>query len=120
MRNMSFSATTAQFRARTKTVTRRLGWAALKPGMVVMAVEKAQGLKKGEHVVKLGPIRITEAWPEPLDVIDQADVIAEGFPELTTEQFVHFFCEYNGCTPDTIVNRIAFEYITTTNDTPSE
>ncbi len=57
-RNMSFSMTTAQFRARTKTVTRRLGWWNLKPGDVIMGVEKAMGLKKGEKVKRLGRIRI--------------------------------------------------------------
>ena len=42
-RLMSFSMTTPQVRARTKTVTRRLGWRFLKPGVVLWAVEKAQG-----------------------------------------------------------------------------
>jgi len=32
MRNMSFSLTTQQCREMTKDVTRRLGWAILKPG----------------------------------------------------------------------------------------
>jgi hypothetical protein len=48
MRNISFSITRFQFCDRTKTVTRRLGWAKLKPGDVLMGVEKAMGLKKGE------------------------------------------------------------------------
>ncbi len=51
---MSFRLTAEQMRARTKTVTRRLGWSSLKPGDIVQPVEKAQGLRKGEKVVKSG------------------------------------------------------------------
>ena len=59
MRNMSFSLTTNQILDRGKTVTRRLGWPFLRLGDIVMAVEKAQGLKKDELIRRLGPIRIT-------------------------------------------------------------
>ena len=41
-RNMSFMITKEQVRNRTKTVTRRLGWAFLKPGDIVNAVEKGK------------------------------------------------------------------------------
>jgi len=40
MRNMSFSMTTPQFKTRTKTVTRRLGWWFIQPGDLVYGVEK--------------------------------------------------------------------------------
>ncbi len=110
MRNMSFSATKDQFRARTKTETRRMGWRHAKVGMVVMGVEKAQGLKKGEHVVPMGPIRFTRVEFEPLNAITQEQVIAEGFPDRTPAQFVDFFCAFNGCTPETVITRIVFEY----------
>ena len=70
-RHMSFSMTTAQFRARTKTVTRRFGWWFLKPGDLVMGVEKSQGLKKGEKVVRLGLIRIVSVRTEPLKVLER-------------------------------------------------
>ena len=46
MRNISFSMTTEQVRRREKTVTRRLGWSDLKPGTILQAVEKAQGLDR--------------------------------------------------------------------------
>jgi hypothetical protein len=114
MRNMSFSATKEQFRARTKTVTRRMGWTSLRIGETVMAIEKGQGLKKGEKIVKLGPIRIVGVRRERLAEVTQEDVIAEGFPDQTPQQFVQFFCEYNGCQPDQVVTRIKFEYLTTT------
>lgn len=68
-RNMSFAMTTGQFKARTKTVTRRFGWWFLKPGDVVRGVEKAMGLKKGEKVKALSLIRIVAARPEPLNAI---------------------------------------------------
>ena len=58
MRNISFSMTTEAVRRREKTVTRRLGWWNLKPGTVLQAVEKAQGLKKGEHVKPICLIRV--------------------------------------------------------------
>jgi hypothetical protein len=41
--------TTEQFRTGQKTVTLRLGWVNLKPGDVLMGVEKCQGLRKGER-----------------------------------------------------------------------
>jgi hypothetical protein len=111
MRNISFSATKAQFRARTKTVTRRMRWERLAPGEQLMGVEQAQGLKRGEKIVRLGPIEATNVRREPLNVITQADVILEGFPDLAPAQFITFFCEFNRCAPDAIVTRIEFIYL---------
>jgi hypothetical protein len=110
MRNISFSATKEQFRARTKTVTRRMGWSFLGPGNMLMGVEKAQGLKKGEKVKKLGAVRVVSARREPLNAITQGDVIAEGFPNMTPDEFIAFFCQFNGCMPDATVTRIEFSY----------
>jgi len=53
MKNMSFMLTKPQMRARTKTVTRRLGWWLLKPGEIIMAVEKSRGRKKGNKLSRL-------------------------------------------------------------------
>jgi hypothetical protein len=111
MRNISFSATKAQFRARTKTVTRRMRWERVRAGDRLMGVEKAQGLKRGEKIVKLGVIEAVDVRREPLDAITQADVILEGFPDLTPAQFVAFFCDFNHCAPDATVTRIAFKYV---------
>lgn len=47
MRLMSFSLTTAQYRAGTKDVTRRLGWEYLKAGDRIMGCEKVMGRRKG-------------------------------------------------------------------------
>ncbi len=110
-RNMSFSLTTPQFKARTKTVTRRCGWWFLKPGDVVCGVEKGRGLKKGETVKRLGMIRVVFARPEQLSAIDAADVAREGFPDRTPAQFVAMFCKHNQVEPSHMVNRIEFEYL---------
>lgn len=112
MRNMSFMITTQQFKNRTKRVTRRVGWWFLKSGDLLCGVEKSQGLKRGEKIVKLGVIRVVSLSSERLDAITQEDVILEGFPEMTPAQFVDMFCKsHKGCTPETIINRIAYEYV---------
>ena len=42
------------------------------------------GLRKGEHVERLGgPIRVESVTLERLDTITEADVVAEGFPDMT-------------------------------------
>lgn len=111
MRNISFSMTTQAFKDHRKTVTRRIGWAEVKPGDVLMGIEKGQGLKKGERVVRLGKICVVGARWEPLDCIDQADVIREGFPGMTPEQFIQMFCKHNKWEPGKDVRRIEFEYL---------
>lgn len=111
MKNISFSLTTPQVRAKTKTVTRRLGWDSLKPGDTLMACEKCQGLGKGGKIVRLGMIRITGFRKERVNEITQDDVIKEGFPGWTPETFISFFCKHNNCLPETIINRIEFEYL---------
>lgn len=119
-RNISFSLTTPQFQAGTKTVTRRLGWDKVKAGDVLCAVEKGQGLKKGEKVKKLGMIRVIDARRELLrrmtDDLDYgfAECAKEGFPaphpNMWPSVFVEFFCAANRpCQPDWRITRIEFE-----------
>jgi hypothetical protein len=110
MRNMSFALTTRQYRERTKTVTRRDAWRFLKPGDRFMGVEKAMGLKRGEKIVKIEPAIVLSVREEPLKSITQEDVIREGFPDWTPQQFIDFLCKENGCTPEKMFNRIEFEY----------
>lgn len=116
--NVSFSLTTKQFRNRTKTVTRRLGWKRLKAGQLLMAVEKAQGLKKDQHPVRLGVIRVKDVRQEPLNAMDKdplgygfKECRAEGFPNMVPHEFVLMFCQHNCCSTDTIITRIEFEYL---------
>lgn len=109
-RNMSFALTTQQVRDRQKTVTRRLGWWFLCSGDVVNACVQCMGLKKGQKVDVICQIRIISVHPEELNWITQEDVIREGFPDWTPDQFVEMFCEHNGCESDVLVNRIEFDY----------
>jgi len=130
MRQISFFLTTNQFLHDEKDVTRRLGWDQDRApaGTQLMAVNKCQGLKKGEQI-KYGPILILSNTPEPLEDIvrrpvrnDQIikngialpDVVREGF-DNDPEMFVRFFIEKNRRTPSgekvtrkTPVNRIVF------------
>lgn len=110
-RNMSFEMTTEQFKARTKTVTRRFGWWFLKPGDVVRGVEKSMGLRPGEKVKPLGMILVRSTRAEPLNAITQDDVIREGFPSWTPEQFVSMLVDHYGVSRTAKVNRIEFEYL---------
>jgi hypothetical protein len=83
MRSMSFALTTDQVRARTKTVTRRLGWTFLKAGDRIRAVVRCHG--KGE-------------------------LMREGF-DMLPHSFASFFMEsHRGCTLDSEVTRIEFAY----------
>jgi len=108
---MSFSLTTQQFTAGTKTVTRRVGWRNLTPGDHIQAVEKAMGLRKGEKVVRLGVIEILSCRRERIDAITREDVVREGFPAWTPAQFVAFYCEHNKCRPADLCTRIEFRRV---------
>lgn len=128
MRNISFALTTEQIRRREKTVTRRKGawWAkVLRPGTLLCAVEKSQGIKKGE-LVRLCVIRVTGATVEPLSEVGvrfhdamQTESAREGFPELDARGFVEMFCREMRCKPDQVVTRIAFEFVSQEIDSDS-
>lgn len=109
MRNMSFMLTVSQMQARQKRVTRRLGWWFLEVGDVVMAVEKGMGLKKGEKVKRLYPIRILSIRGVALNEITQEECVLEGFPDMTPNEFILMFMNTHNCSPFEIVNRIEFE-----------
>jgi hypothetical protein len=136
MRMMSFALTTPQILNRSKTVTRRIGWETLKPGELLQAVEKGQGIPKGGKVRKLAVIRVIDVSREVLaQMMDglspsygREECIKEGFPELTPEQFVAMFCASHRivserpwsawrrtssrqCEPTDPVTRIEFEYV---------
>lgn len=117
MRNMSFALTTRQILDRSKTVTRRTGWAFLKPGDLIQAIEKGQGLKKGETVKRLAVLRVVKTQREwmscfsaRLDAVDECR--REGFPEMTPDEFYQFFrgSHANPSDDDLLVTRIEFEY----------
>lgn len=120
MRNLSFALTTPQMRAKTKTVTRRRGdfyFRVLKPGDLVCAVEKSQGIKRG-GLVRLGVIRIVSVECESLSSMTRApltrgliECVREGFPGMHPDSFVEMFCEHMGGDSDQLVTRIEFEHV---------
>ncbi len=123
VRNMSFMLTKPQVVAGTKTVTRRMGWRWLVEDIArgrkprLMACEKCMGRKKGEPLVRLREIEVVNAWFEPLFTIEghgQAECDREGFPNLTPQEFIKFFCQSHAqCSRTTIITRIEFRYPST-------
>jgi len=111
MRNMSFSMTTEQARNQSKTVTRRQAWRNIAPGQLIQQVVKGMGIKKGEKVEKIHVVRILSTQWQPVSEITQSDVIKEGFPIWTPEQFIEFYCDAHGIYPEDVCNRIEFEYV---------
>lgn len=111
VRNISFAITTEQFKTRTKTVTRRLGWKSAKPGNHLMGCKKCRGLKPGEAIERLGEIRIVSVRQEPLFMITDEDCAKEGFPGMNRISFVDMFCAHMHCNANTIVTRIEYEYV---------
>ena len=109
--NISCYYTKQQIIDRIKTVTRRLGWWNLQPGTVLNVCEKCQGLKKGEKINVLCQIRVVSVRKERLCDISPEDVIREGFPNMSTGEFVTMFMNHMSCRYNTIVNRIEFEYL---------
>ena len=110
MRNISFFLTTKQFLDGSKDVTRRMGWKNLKPGDRLMAVEKGQGIKKGE-LKRLGPIEVVSSRRERLYEITKEETIREGFPKMSPFEFVDMFKEHMKCNADAWVTRIEFKRI---------
>lgn len=138
MRNMSFALTTDQIRDRTKTVTRRIGWEFLKSGDLIRAVEKSQGLKKGETVKPLSVLRVESVRRERLDHLwsdvdyGRDEMAKEGGRWGSTSAFIEMFCashkivdgviklgepgrlgalRYRPCRRDDEVTRIEFSYV---------
>lgn len=119
MRNMSFALTSDQVLAQSKDVTRRLGWHQLRAGDLLQPVRKGMGLRRGEHVEKLGPpVRVLFVDREPLRAISVdrgelgwTETRREGFPGMPPQEFLTFFCDtHKGCSPDTVITRIEFSY----------
>jgi hypothetical protein len=122
MRNISFSHTSPEVIAGTKTVTRRLGWLNLKPGTLLQPVLKVRGLKPGEKIRPLrAPVRVLAVRQERLDRMTSEpdygmeECRREGFGDHATlrfpEAFIMMFCAtHPPCRPDSVVTRIEFEF----------
>ena len=79
-RHMSCALTIDAVRARTKTVTRRdpATWERTKPGEHLILVEKARGIPKGEHVVRLAEVEVVDVRVERLSALTPAEIKLEG------------------------------------------
>lgn len=121
-RLMSVSLTEDAVRARTKTVTRRLGWWAdvngrrlLLPGNRLSLCRKVMGRKAGEPLVRIAEVQVVDMSRQQLHVQNTDDETArEGFPDWSWGEFVEFFCREMRCTQDTVVTRIEWAYLNET------
>jgi len=108
---MTFAMTTDAVLNRTKTVTRRLGWAFLKPGDRILAVDKI----RTKNVQILGVIEVVNVRREPLSRIIHADVAREGYPDMARIDFILKFLDLNHLlgqdATDVEVTRIEFRYV---------
>lgn len=110
-RLMSVALTLDQVRSRTKTVTRRDGWRTLRPGDEVTLCPKVRGRKQDEPLERIVTVTVVSVRRERLGAITQADVVAEGFPQMSPEDFIRFFCgTHQDITPDSMITRIEWRY----------
>jgi hypothetical protein len=114
MRRMSFALTTEAVKHRTKTVTRRLGWAFAKPGDRYLAVDKL----RTKNAQKLAVIEVVDVREERLHTITDADVAREGFVGRDRSWFLRMFIgELCHAIPEDLaevnplVRRIEFRYV---------
>lgn len=114
-RLMSVALTEQAVRERRKAVTRRLGWANLKPGEQLTLCRKVMGRRKAdgtvEPLIRIAEVEVVSVRREPLSSIGPGETALEGLPDMTPEAFVEFFCQNMRCTPDTWVTRIEWRYI---------
>ena len=112
----------------TDVTRRRIPVRARKVGQHIRAVEKMQGLKKGDHQVVWGEIRIVSLEHEPLgDIITRpyrnstlSECTREGFPELTPEEFVAMVIGHYGrknMDEDTMIERVQYVHVKPGNQT---
>jgi hypothetical protein len=123
VRRMSFALTTDAVRARTKTVTRRLGWKFAKADDRILAVDKL----RTKNAQKLGVIEIVNVRREWLweiysylidpnvtkPIFEQVnETTREGFPNMSGLQFADMFRQMHKLADDDVqVTRIEFRYI---------
>lgn len=124
-RLMSVAFTEDAVRERRKTVTRRKGWAFLKPGDRLTLCRKVMGRRKGEPLVRVAEVEVVAVHREPLDFLlgqrldDPLDppypvreMEREGFPGMDPEEFVRkYFTEAQGMLRDAVVTRIEWRYL---------
>lgn len=96
-----------------KDVTRRQRWLNLNAYGRLKAIEKGQGLKRGQKVVHIRDVLVVDARREPLEaILDEPDgALREGFPELTEEDFVNMYCQSYKVLPEQLITRIEFKHL---------
>lgn len=120
-RLMSVAHTIDAVVARRKTETRRLGWLHLPAGADLDLCEKVMGRRKGEPLVRLARVHVTDVHRVRLNTITDAQAVAEGVEGVTTaEGFIDFYCatfgKSNGLEPWSLVTRIVWTYLPTPTD----
>jgi hypothetical protein len=109
---MSVAFTEQAVRDRLKTVTRRKGWAFLKPGDRLTLCRKVMGRKPGEPLVRIAEVEVVDVNREPLRHITSDDVTKEGFPGMSPEEFIRrFFVVAQGIFRNDWVTRIEWRYL---------
>lgn len=118
-RLMSVALTEAAVRARTKTVTRRLGWwtdkngrRLLRTGDQLTLCRKVMGRRTGEPLVRIAQVEVVDATRQQL-LIDNTghDAALEGFPDWTWWEFVRFFQREMRCSITQPVTRIEWRFL---------
>jgi hypothetical protein len=111
-RLMSVAMTEEAVRRRTKTVTRRKGWAYLRAGERITLCRKVMGRRHGEPLVRIVDVQVVSVRREPLKSITAEEVAREGFPGMSPQEFVRtFFVVAQGIQPDDVVTRIEWVYV---------
>lgn len=119
---MSVSLTEDAVVARTKTVTRRLGWRMLKAGDHLTLCRKVMG-RKGEPLVRLCEVEVLDVRRERLWDITDEEIAREAVPlhhftehwsddgQPTPDAWVQWYAESMGCRPDEEITRIEWRYL---------
>lgn len=124
-RLMSVAFTEQAVVERRKTVTRRKGWAFLKPGDRLTLCRKVMGRKPGEPLVRIAEVEVVDVRRESLAVLSDwygddeyreqcAEVRREGFDpdRLGPAAFVYrYFVKAQGMKADDEVTRIEWRYL---------
>ena len=111
-RLMSVAFTEAAVRERRKTVTRRKGWAFLKPGDRLTLCRKVMGRKKGEPLVRIVDVEVVSVRREPLRTAnDPSELALEGCGHLSYREFWERYFHPQGLTSADDVTRIEWRYL---------
>lgn len=128
-RLMSVAYTEDAVRARTKTVSRRMGWVFLKPGERVTLCRKVMGRKPGEPLERLAEVEIVSVQRVRLCDMDPGDIALEAvdpakwwdrplMPQMEisnrvapVELWVSWFAETMRCRITDPVTRIEWRYL---------